>query len=163
MKVISWKSKLFFTEIIVLFYDKTQFHMVKGIINAFDHMEFCFVINLTMASYWGTSNCYSVCLFCYYLLYLVASNFYLRKRLISNIDKSPHCSAYLIKSQLVFRSGWYTYMRRQFEPSTFHCKKGNNTLNMSVPQNKPLTRPCLNLSFPRDYTNTYQSSLLASL
>ena len=28
--------------------DETQFHMVKGIINAFDHMEFCLVINLTM-------------------------------------------------------------------------------------------------------------------
>ena len=26
--------------------DKTQFHMVKGIINAFDHMELGFVINL---------------------------------------------------------------------------------------------------------------------
>ena len=38
-------------------YDKTQFHMVKGIINAFDHMEFCLVINLTMASNWATSVC----------------------------------------------------------------------------------------------------------
>ena len=27
---------------------KTQFHMVKGIINDFDHMEFCLVINLTI-------------------------------------------------------------------------------------------------------------------
>ena len=25
-----------------------QFRMVKGIINAFDHMEFCLVLNLTM-------------------------------------------------------------------------------------------------------------------
>ena len=25
-------------------YDKTQFHMVKNIINAFDHMELCFVL-----------------------------------------------------------------------------------------------------------------------
>ena len=58
MKVISWKSKLFFTEIIVLLYDNTQFHMVKGIINAFDHMEFCLVIGLAMASYWATSVCY---------------------------------------------------------------------------------------------------------
>ena len=32
--------------------------MVKGIINAFDHMEFCLVINLTMASNWATSVCY---------------------------------------------------------------------------------------------------------
>ena len=52
MKVISWKSKLFFTEISVLLtvYDKKQFPMVKGIINAFDHIEFYFLINLPMAS-----------------------------------------------------------------------------------------------------------------
>ena len=25
-------------------YDQTQFHMVKGIDNAFDHMELCFVL-----------------------------------------------------------------------------------------------------------------------
>ena len=49
MKEISWKSKLFFTKMIMFYlYDKTQFHMVRGIINAFDHMEFCLVINLTM-------------------------------------------------------------------------------------------------------------------
>ena len=28
--------------------DKTRFHMVKGIISAFDHMEFCLALNLTM-------------------------------------------------------------------------------------------------------------------
>ena len=49
MREISWKSKLFFNKIIVLLiYDKTQFHIVKGNINAFDHMEFCLVINLTV-------------------------------------------------------------------------------------------------------------------
>ena len=48
MKVISWKNKPIFTEIILMFIDKTRFHMVKGIINAFDHMEFCLVIKLTM-------------------------------------------------------------------------------------------------------------------
>ena len=42
LKVISWKSKLFFTEIVVQLNDKTQFHMVKVTINAFAHMEFCF-------------------------------------------------------------------------------------------------------------------------
>ena len=26
-------------------YDQTQFHMVKGIDNAFDHMELCFVLS----------------------------------------------------------------------------------------------------------------------
>ena len=50
MKVISCKSKLFFTEIIMYLYDKTQFPMVKGIINAFDQMDVRFVINLTMAN-----------------------------------------------------------------------------------------------------------------
>ena len=25
-------------------YDQTKFHMVKGIVNAFDHMELCFVL-----------------------------------------------------------------------------------------------------------------------
>ena len=28
--------------------------MVKGILNAFDHMEFCFVINLTKVDNWAT-------------------------------------------------------------------------------------------------------------
>ena len=46
---------MFFTEIVVQLNDKRQFHMVKGIINAFDHMEFCLVINLTMASNWANS------------------------------------------------------------------------------------------------------------
>ena len=44
MKVISKKNKAVFTEIVF----SVIFHMVKGIINAFDHMEFCLVINLTM-------------------------------------------------------------------------------------------------------------------
>ena len=48
MEVISWKTNPIFTEINLLFKDKTQFYMVKGITNAFDHMEFCLVINLTM-------------------------------------------------------------------------------------------------------------------
>ena len=48
LKVISWKNKLIFTAIILLFIRQTQSHLVKGIINAFDHMEFCLVINLTM-------------------------------------------------------------------------------------------------------------------
>ena len=48
MKVISWMNKPVFTKIILLFEDKTKFHMVKGITNAFDHVEFCLVINLTM-------------------------------------------------------------------------------------------------------------------
>ena len=30
--------------------------MVKGIINAFDHMEFCLVINLTMAANWAVTG-----------------------------------------------------------------------------------------------------------
>ena len=53
MRVISWKNKAIFTEMILLFLRKTQFHMVKSIINAFDHIEFCFVINLTMGGNWA--------------------------------------------------------------------------------------------------------------
>ena len=30
-----------------------KFHMVKGIINAFDHMEFCFVINMMISGKWA--------------------------------------------------------------------------------------------------------------
>ena len=79
LKVISWKYKPIFTEIILLLkrqkrqntipygqrhipygqrhipYDQRQFHMVKGIINAFDHMKFCLVINLTMGGNWAVT------------------------------------------------------------------------------------------------------------
>ena len=48
MEVIFWNSKLIFTEKIIMFISQAQFHMVKGIINAFDDMEFCLVLNLTM-------------------------------------------------------------------------------------------------------------------
>ena len=66
-KLISWKNKQIFTEIVFFFFfffflfcfvffvffflflkDKTHFHMIKGIINAFDHIELCLVINLTL-------------------------------------------------------------------------------------------------------------------
>ena len=30
--------------------------MVKGIVNAFDHMEFCLVINLTMGGIWAVTR-----------------------------------------------------------------------------------------------------------
>ena len=53
MKVISWKNMPVFTEIILLLKDKTQFHTVKGIINAFDHMKLCLVINLTKGGNWA--------------------------------------------------------------------------------------------------------------
>ena len=33
--------------------DKTQFHLVKGIINACDYMEFNLVINLTIGGNWA--------------------------------------------------------------------------------------------------------------
>ena len=48
MEVIFWNSKLIFTEKNVCLKDKTKFRMVIGIINTFDHMEFCLVFNLTM-------------------------------------------------------------------------------------------------------------------
>ena len=46
---ISWKIKPISTEIINFLACKTKqkFHMIKGIINAFEHMEFCLVINKT--------------------------------------------------------------------------------------------------------------------
>ena len=50
MKVISD-----FCEIILLFIGQTQFHMVKGIINAFDHMQFCLVIDLTVSGNWAVT------------------------------------------------------------------------------------------------------------
>ena len=48
IKVISWKNKPVFTEIILLHINRTKFNLAKGIINAFDQMEFCLVIKLTM-------------------------------------------------------------------------------------------------------------------
>ena len=50
MKVISD-----FCKIILLFIRQTQFYMVKGIINAFDHMEFCLVIDLTVSGNWAVT------------------------------------------------------------------------------------------------------------
>ena len=55
MEVIFWNIKLIFTEKIFTFIRQNTIHMVKGIlkayelciINAFDHMEFCLVLNLT--------------------------------------------------------------------------------------------------------------------
>ena len=64
--------------------------MVKGIMNAFDHMEFCLVIDLTMdgnqvviqPSMFAT-RCVS---YCYCLLYQVASTYANAKKLTSNTD-----------------------------------------------------------------------------
>ena len=53
MEVISWKNMPIFTEIILLLIRQTQFHKVKGIINAFDHIELCLVINLTTGGIWA--------------------------------------------------------------------------------------------------------------
>ena len=53
MEVIFWNSKLIFTEKKSYVY-KTKHNsiwskaLLLGIINAFDHMEFCLVLNLTM-------------------------------------------------------------------------------------------------------------------
>ena len=52
MEVISWKNLPSFSEIILVLIRQKQFHMVKGIINAFDHMELCFVINLAKGGNW---------------------------------------------------------------------------------------------------------------
>ena len=60
--------------------------MVKGIINAFDHMELCFVINLTKDDNWAITRPLIFALgytrFCYYLF--IPGSKYLQKKLISN-------------------------------------------------------------------------------
>ena len=48
MKVISWKNKPIFTKIILLFIRQNTISYAQRIIKAFDHMEFCLVINLIM-------------------------------------------------------------------------------------------------------------------
>ena len=48
MKVISWKNKPIFTEMIIQLIRQKHFHMVKGFTNVFDDMEIYWVINLTM-------------------------------------------------------------------------------------------------------------------
>ena len=50
MKVIFWKKKLIFTEIILLFIRQNTIPcgQSKGIVNAFDQMGFCLDINLIM-------------------------------------------------------------------------------------------------------------------
>ena len=79
MKVISWKNEPIFTKIILLLTrQKTQFRIVKGIINASDHMELCLVINLTIGGKGAISwlpifATGYICLFCHCLLYHVAS------------------------------------------------------------------------------------------
>ena len=90
MEVISWQNMTIFTEIILLLISQTQFHIVKGIINAFDHMELCFVINLTKDGNWAITRSpifATVCVtfatgcvtFATTFLYQVASTCYLQK------------------------------------------------------------------------------------
>ena len=45
LKVISWKNKPIFTEITLLLINKTHFQMI----DVFDYMEFCLIIDLTMS------------------------------------------------------------------------------------------------------------------
>ena len=56
MEVISWKNLPIFTEIILLVRQNTLSYGQKGIINAFDHMELCFVINLTKDGNWAITR-----------------------------------------------------------------------------------------------------------
>ena len=58
-RVISWKNKPIFTEIILLLIGKNTIpYGQRHIINDFDHMEFCLVINLTrlVTGYYKASN-----------------------------------------------------------------------------------------------------------
>ena len=45
MEIVSWKNVPSFTEIVLLIRQNTN--SIWSIINAFDHMELCLVINLT--------------------------------------------------------------------------------------------------------------------
>ena len=62
--------------------------MVKGIINAFDHMELCLVINLTKDGNWAITRppifSTGYVSFASTFLYQVASICYRQKKLISN-------------------------------------------------------------------------------
>ena len=66
--------------------------MIKGIINAFDHMEFCLVLNLTMGGKpdvkWPPkiATRYVSLKKCYYHKYQVASSCHPQKKLVSNTD-----------------------------------------------------------------------------
>ena len=54
MEVISWKNMpIFHLNYSSANKKKTQFHMVKGIIIAFDHMELSWIINLTKGGNWA--------------------------------------------------------------------------------------------------------------
>ena len=49
MKLIFYENKPILTEIILtLIRQYTSFHMVKGIINVFDHTELCLGVSLTL-------------------------------------------------------------------------------------------------------------------
>ena len=52
LRVISWKNKPIFIEIILLFIRQNTIPYSQRIINAFDHMEFCLVINGNLAVTW---------------------------------------------------------------------------------------------------------------
>ena len=70
--------------------------MVKGIINAFDHMELILVINLTKGGNWAISGppifATGYVSFAATFLYQVAITCYLQKMLISNTDgKTVKC------------------------------------------------------------------------
>ena len=48
MKLIPFEDKPFFTELILMLIRQNTIPYGQGIINAFDHMELCLVINLTL-------------------------------------------------------------------------------------------------------------------
>ena len=61
--------------------------MVKGIINAFDHMELCFIINLTKDGYWAIIRppIFATGHVCFATTFLLPA-----KKLISNNAFSPY-------------------------------------------------------------------------
>ena len=71
--------------------------MVKGIINAFDHMELWFVINLTKDGNWAIIQppIFATGYVCFATTYLyqVASTCYVQKKLISNTEIISACES----------------------------------------------------------------------
>ena len=58
--------------------------MVKGIMNAFDHMEFCLVINLTMGGNWAVTCTWPPTIATGYVSF--ATTLYTRARLFKTND-----------------------------------------------------------------------------
>ena len=84
--------------------------MVKGIVNAFDHMGYCLVLNLTTTctdGKWAVICPYIICyillpmLVCYQLLHWVASTCYQLRKLISNTEHAMPCELFPVPDSIL--------------------------------------------------------------